>query len=261
MKKTALLAAAAALAAASPAAAGGGYLGLNYNTGESSILLGQADSTGWQGEGAVGFGGSGWGAQLNAAIGSQDIDDFGLDFDTQSAAGHLWWTGSGWRLGGVIAYGKADAGSGIDIDDTVYGIEGTFDFGPNTVAFGSITTGNGDFAGADYDTTNFDVGLNFYSSPNIRFGGFIGTGNIDFGGGGDTDSMSYGLNAEFQPWSAPVSVVVGWNNYQIDDVNVDVDMFRIGARWNFGGTTLRDRDNSTPFTTTTGVVNRTIGSW
>lgn len=73
MKKTALMAAAAALMAASPAAATGGYLGIEYGSGESDILLGESDSEGWQGEGAVGFGGAGWGAQVDGSFGTRSL--------------------------------------------------------------------------------------------------------------------------------------------------------------------------------------------
>ncbi len=260
MKKTALLAAAAALMTASPALADG-YVGLQYNTGESSLILGEADGEGWQGDGAFGFGGAGWGSQINGSLGNMSIDDAGLDLDTWSLAGHLWWNGGAWRLGGVIATTNLDGGGAADFDETVYGIEGTFDAGDSAVLFGSVTAGEGDFASLfDYDTWNADAGANFYFTPNARVGGFVGTGNVDTGGG-DADSFSFGVNGEFQPWSAPLSITLGWNSYQIDDFDLDANMFRVGARWNFGGGTLRDRDNSTPFDTNTSVLSRAIGTW
>lgn len=263
MKKTALFVAAATLFAAAPqvASAGSGYIGAEYNTGEASILLGDADAEGFQGEGAVGFGGGGWGGQFNAAIGNLELEDTGLDFDHWSAGGHLWWNGGGWRLGGVIATSQFDAGGGADFDETIYGLEGTFDAGPNTVLLGSVTFGEGDFGGLfDYDTWNADVGVNFYPTSNGRIGAFVGTGQLD-GGGGDFDSFSAGINGEFQPFSAPVSFTLGWNTYQVDDIDVDANMFRLGARWNFGGGTLRERDNATPFDTSTGVLSRALGTW
>ena len=94
MKKTALLAAAAALVAASPAAANG-YLGVEYLNGESDVIIGSADSDGWQGEGAFGFGGTGWGAQIDGSYGNVDLDVPGFDLDGWSLAGHVWWGGSG----------------------------------------------------------------------------------------------------------------------------------------------------------------------
>jgi hypothetical protein len=257
-----LLAAAAALMAASPAAAGGGYLGLEYDTGEASLILGEADGEGWQGEGAFGFGsGPGLGGQINGSVGTMEIDDIGLDLDTWSLAGHLWWDGGGWRIGGVVATADHDGGGAAEFDETAYGIEGTFDAGSSAVIFGSLTAGDGDFAGLfDYDTWNLDGGANFYFTPNMRVGGFVGTGNVDTGGG-DIDSFSFGVNGEFQPWAAPISITVGWNMFELDDIDVDANMFRVGARWNFGAGTLRDRDNATPFNTTTGLVSRALGTW
>jgi hypothetical protein len=260
MKKTALLAAATALIAASPAAAANGYVGVEYDTGETAVLFSEFDSEGWQGEAAVGFGGAGWGAQLGGSFGNFESDDLGLDWDTRHLAAHLWWSGSGWRIGGVVANSNLEGVSTLDVDETVYGLEGTFDVGASAVLFSSLTTGSGDWLGVDYDSFNWDAGVNFYASPNIRIGGFFGIGSFDLDGVGDFDTSSLGVNGEFQPWSAPVSITVGWNSYTVDDLDIDASMFRVGARWNFGGGTLRDRDNSTPFDTTTGFAAR-AGTW
>ena len=185
----------------------------------------------------------------------------GFDLDGWSLAGHVWWGGSGWRLGGVLAASNAEGPGSFEVDEMVYGVEGTFDAGPSVVLASSITVGDGDFVLFDYETWNWDVGGNFYASPNVRLGGTIGIGNVDIDGLGDADSMSFGLHGEFQPWSAPVSLTVGWNKYEIDDIDVEADMFHVGARWNIGGGTLRDRDNAVPFETRTGVVPRTLGFW
>lgn len=261
MKRTALLAAAAALFAATPAAANG-YLGAEYLTGESDVIIGNADSDGWQGEGAFGFGGDGFGGQIDGSYGNIDLDGTGIDFDAWSLGGHLWWNFGSWRLGGVVVAADAETGSPFEFDEMAYGVEGTWDLGPSVVLIGSLTRGDGEFAGVlDYETFNLDVGARFYATPNVRLGGFLGTGNADIDGLGDADSLSFGLNGEFQPWSAPVSFTVGWNTFEIEDIDVEADMFHIGARWNFGGGTLRDRDNSVPFETRTGVLQRTLGTW
>jgi len=257
MKKTALFAAAAALMAASPAAANG-YLGLEYGTGSIDLGGPDSDSELWQGEGAFGFGGSGgWGGQIDGSVGNIEFDAGG-DADVYTLAGHLWFGGSGWRLGGVIATANLDDGT-TEVEDFVYGIEGTYDFGPNTVLISSLTTGESETSGADADTWNWDAGVNFYPSPNIRIGGFFGVGNVD--SGVDADTTSFGINGEFQPWSAPVSITLGWNSFEIDDIDLNSDAFTIGARWNFGGGTVRDRDNSTPFDTNTGFASRLYGVW
>ncbi|MDZ4692122.1 hypothetical protein [Terricaulis sp.] len=257
MKKTALLAAAAAMMMATPAAAQG-YLGLEYSNGNIDFGGPDLETDGWQGEGAFGFGGTGsWGAQLDASFGNLSTDTD--DVDAYTLGGHLWWQGSGWRLGGVVTTTNLDDG-GTELDEIGYGIEGTWDLGPSANLYSSYTIGEVDAGGPDGDLSNWDFGANFYASPNIRFGGFFGVGNID-SGGGDVDTTSFGINGEFQPWSAPVSITVGWNNFEIEDADVSSDVFQIGARWNFGGGTLQERNNATPFDTNSGYVNRLYGIW
>lgn len=254
MKKTALLAAAAAMMMATPAAAQG-YLGLEYGNGSVDVGVDQ-DLDLWQGEGAFGFGGTtNWGGQFDASIGNVSADTGDADFWT--LGGHLWWQGSGWRLGGVVTTTSIDDGGSID--ETQYGVEGSYDFGPNTSLWSSYTMGEVDSGGASADLSNWDIGANFYASPNVRIGGFIGFGSIDIAG--DVDTTSWGINGEFQPWSAPISITAGWNNFEIEDANIEANAFTIGARWNFGGGTLQERNNSTPFDTNTGYVNRLYGIW
>lgn len=255
MKKTALLAAAAAMMVATPAAAQG-YLGLEYGSGNIDFGGPDVETDVWQGEGAFGFGGQGnWGGQIDGAVGNLDANGGSADF--WSLAGHLWWQGgSGWKLGGVLATTSVDDGGSID--ELQYGIVGSWDFTPNATLWSSYTMGEVD-SGGSADLTNWDIGANFYVSPNIRLGGFFGTGNIDIGG--DVDTTSYGVNGEFQPWSAPVSITLGWNSFEIDDVGVSSDAFQIGARWNFGGGTLQERNAATPFDTNTGYMNRLYSIW
>jgi len=249
MKKTAALFALAALAAATPAAAQG-YLGLEYGNHNIDTGFGDEDFDVWQGEGAFGWGGTGWGAQVGGALGNLSADSGG-DADFWSLDGHLYWQSGAWRLGGVAAITSIDDGG--NIDETAYGVEGMYSF-TNTNLSASATIG--DLEGSDL--WNIDGAVNHYYSPNFRVGGLIGFGNID-GGGSDVDSMTYGLNTEFQPWSAPVSITLGWTRFSIDDADLDTDTLQIGARWNFGGGTLQDRNQRTPFDINTGYVNRFYG--
>jgi hypothetical protein len=249
MKKSALLAAAAALAAASPAAAQG-YLGVRYETGNLDAgFLGDQDYDGWQGEGAFGWDAppGGWGGHFGGAFGNIETDT--LDADFSRFDGHLYYEGAGgWRLGGVVATTSLDD---ADSDEWIYGLEGTFNAGPNVQWWGALTMGTLDDGTDEYDTWNADLGINFYSSPNVRFGGNIGFGNID---DIDYDTFSAGINGEFQPWSAPVSIYGGWQTFTLETTflgDVESSAFSIGARWNFGGGTLQDRNNATVFTTNT----------
>lgn len=244
MKKTALLAAAAALFMATPAMAqSGGSVGLGYTS-----VDGEEDA--YQLDGAYGNTSGAFGFQIDAGLGNIESD-----LDTQTIAGHLFWNGGGWRLGGVIAHTNLDVDGGPSPSDTVYGVEGTWNLGPNTVLLGSYTRGESDLVFIDADTWNADIGLNHYFSDNFRLGGEIGTGNVDGGGLGETETTSYRINGEWQPWTTPVSITLGWNAFDTDDDD-SINSWSIGARWNFGGTTLRERDNATPFDTRTGFFQR-----
>lgn len=243
MKKSALLAAAAALFVATPAMAqSGGSIGLGYTNIDEEGDLYQLD-------GAFGSANGSFGFQIDAGLGNTDSD-----FNTQTVAGHLYWNGGGWRLGGVIAHSNIDADVAAP-SETVYGLEGTWNLGANTVLLGSYTIGNADFVFIEADTWNADIGLNHYFSDNLRIGGSIGTGAVDADGFAKLDTMSYRINGEWQPWTTPVSFTLGWSGFDPDSSD-NVDAWSIGARWNFGGSTLRERDNATPFDTRTAFFAR-----
>lgn len=116
------------------------------------------------------------------------------------------------------------------------------------------------FLGTDIDAWNVDVGLKYYFSDNIRVGGKVGMGNLSLGGF-DDDTQSILLDGEFQPWSPPVSIALSYDHFSSGDAPFDFDAhtFRVGARWNFGGGTLRDRNNDTPFDTRSPLYQRLYG--
>lgn len=253
MKKTALLAAAAAMMMATPAAAQG-YLGLEYGNTNIDFLGSDSDADKWEGEGAFGWNSGSWGGQIGGSVGNLQFD--GGDADFTNFNGHLYWDGGAWKIGGLVSVTNVDDGD--EATDTTYGIETMFETSANSNIYASYTTGESEFFFTDWDVWNLDAGVNFYASPNMRFGGFVGAGNVD-AGGLDADTFSFGINGEFQPWSAPVSLTAGWNSYEIEDLDLETSAFTIGARWNFGGGTLQERNNATPFTTTGGMVSRIYG--
>jgi hypothetical protein len=249
MKKIGLLAAAAAVMIATPAAAEG-YLGARYSTGSLDSGGTDVDFDVIQGEGAFGWNSGGWGGQFGGAFGNVETDT--TDDDFLRLDGHLYWDGSGWRIGGVVATTQLDD---TDIEEWVYGVEVGFGGGTNVQWWGALTAGNIETGGFDYDTWNADLGLDFYSSPNVRFGGTVGFGEID---DADIETTTFGINGEFQPWSAPISIYAGWQmvNAESGGVDADSNSFSIGARWNFGGGTLQDRNNALPFRTNTQYAGR-----
>ena len=241
MKKLALLAAAAAALMASPAAAGG-YVGAVYGNTDADGLDGDT----WQAEGAVGHNAGGWGFQVDGSIGNTDA---GADVDHYGLAGHLYWGGSNWRLGAVVTGASLDGGA-TDVDEIAYGIEGTYNVGPNSRFNAAATFGEIEILGVDADTWNLDVGFDFYANPNLRFGGTLGAGNLE-AVGTDFETWTGGLDAEWAPFAAPVSFTLGWTHFDLDDAflgGIESDNVSVGVRWNFGGS-LQDRDNATPFDT------------
>ncbi len=242
MKKIALLAAAAALLTATPAMAqAGGHVGLNLGNTD-----GDTDDV-WQAEAAFGAASGSIGYQVDGGFGSTDGD-----VDHYTLAGHLYYNGDGWRLGGIVAQTSIDPDGSDSTNETAYGIEGTLNLGPSTVIGGSYTVGETEFL-VDLDSWNADVGLNWYLSDNFRVGGAYGVGNLD-AGGGDLDTTTIGVNAEWQPFTLPVSFRASYETFDLD-VFGDFETFTFGVRWNWGGT-LRERDNATPFETKTPLYQR-----
>lgn len=247
MKKTALLAAVAALFVATPAMAqSGGSIGLTY--GNTEVDDDDADTISV--DVAVGGVGGNIGYQFDGAIGSTSGDSD--DATSFTLAGHLYWQGSGWRLGGVAAHTSFDDDDSVS--ETSFGVEGSFDLGSAAVLTGAYTVGETEFL-IDVDTWNADLGIDFYLSDNLRIGGNFGTGNLDFGGG-DVDTSTLGIDAEWQPWTHPVSFRIAYESFDVDDLFDDnISTISLGARWNWGGT-LRERDNATPFDTQTALYQR-----
>lgn len=247
MRKVALLAAAAAAFVSTPALAGG-YVGATYGSLETS----GTDATSIQLEGAAGWNSdSAWGGQIDGSFGNIE-PDVGGDADTWSIAGHLYWGNDSWRLGGVLASSEADFGGGLSVDEFNYGFEGSANLGASAVGFGSLTFGTFDFIGTDIDTWNVDFRVNFYASDNVRFGFNAGTGNMD-AGIVDGESTTFGADAEFQPWSAPISVTLAYSHYEEDVFSSEEDGLTLGIRWNFGSENLRARDEAAPFAYRTNV--------
>ena len=95
----------------------------------------------------------------------------------------------------------------------------------------------------DAEFTGLDLGATHFLTDNFSFGGNVGFGNIE-GSGVDADTSTYGLGAEYQFASAPISIFGGWQHIELDDADADADTLGLGVRYNFGGTTLLERNRS-----------------
>ena len=224
MKKTALLTAAAALMMATPAMAQG-YVDLSYQNTDS---FGSGDIETFSLGGAAALGAN---FQLDARYAHFDAsgsaDGFGV-------GGHLFSRGPQWLWGGYVGY--------VDVDG-----DGEWTAAAQTQFYMSRTTLSGDllYSNVDGSSADFwalDGELRHFATDNFSIQGNLGFGQIS--GGGSADTWSAGVGAEWQLASAPISIYGGYQYFDIDGAPDSTNTFGIGARWNFGGQTLFERNRS-----------------
>jgi hypothetical protein len=240
-----LISAAAFLAVAAPgvASAQTGYVGAAYNNSEIDLGGPSSDVDGFGVEGVVAFDANALGVQLGARYANLegdsggDIDGFGLD-------GHAFKRNDQWQLGAGANYTNLDA-SGSEADEWAVALEGLY-FLNRTTLGASLSYGQTDDLGADLDTTALDLEARHFVTDNLRIDGTVGFGQVDAGGGSDGDLTTFGVGAEYQLASAPVSIFGGYTKSNLDagGGDLDTESFSVGARWNFGGQTLIERDRS-----------------
>lgn len=240
MKKF-LLGAAAALAISAPgmAAAQSAYVDLGYQTTEADVGGLSADADGWTLGGAAAWGGNGsLGFQVDGLISQSDADGGG-DADSWNVGGHLFTRSDAGLIGGFVNYGNVDIDGGGDFDFWTAGIEGQLYLSRGTID-GAVSYSEGD--DVDASLTAVDLGYTHFITDNLSFGANVGFGQVD-DGTDDTDLVSYGLGAEYQFSSLPISIFGGWQHAEIDDLDSDADSLGIGVRYNFGGS-LFERNRS-----------------
>jgi len=240
-----LISAAALLAVATPgvAAAQSGYVGAAYNNSEVDLGGPSSDLDGFGIDGVVAFDANALGVQLGAryanleADGGGDVDGYGID-------GHVYTRNDKWQLGAGASYGNLDAG-GPDADEWAVAAEGLY-FLNRTTLGAALSYGQSDGLGSDLDTTALDLEARHFVTDNFRVDGTVGFGQVDAGGGSDGDLTTFGIGAEYQLAAAPVSFFGAYtkSNLDVGGGDLDTDSFSVGARWNFGGQTLIERDRS-----------------
>lgn len=231
MKKY-LLGAAAALAIIAPgvASAQSGYVDLGYTSTDlefggdvDTTALGGAYS--WGGNGTVGF-------QVDGAIAQHEFS--GGDVDTYNFGGHAFVRNDSYLVGGLVNFGNTDFGGGADYDYYTIGAEGAI-YLQRTTLNGALTWS--DSEDLDNSITALDLGVTHFITDNFSIGGNVGAGEFDAG----SDFTSFGLGAEYQFASLPVSLYGGWSTTDYD--GFETDGLTLGVRYNFGGS-LFDRDRS-----------------
>jgi hypothetical protein len=227
-------AAALAVVAAPSVAAANGYVGVVYNSTDPGGAGDDVES--WGLEGAVAFAGSGSIVfEVDAAINTTDDGASGDDDTGYGLVGHLYARNSDHLFGGFVGIAGSE-----DTETWLAGLEASKFFSQWTLA-GALFYGNND--DADVDGFGANVEGRVFLSDNFRLNGNIGWASVD-SGAGDDDAMLYGVGGEFQFATFPVSIGAGWSTADFD--GGDVDTWTIGARWNFGGQTLMDRDRNGP---------------
>jgi hypothetical protein len=235
MKKF-LLGAAAALAIAVPGAAAAqtGYLDLGYSSSEGDVAGLDVEGDGWTFGGATAFQATdGIGAQLDATLGESE------DTTSWNIGGHLFSRSDSYLFGAFVNYGNTDPDGGGDFGAWTLGLEGqwyasrtTFDW---AVSYSDAEDLDATFTGAD-------VGVTHFITDNFSFGGGLGFGNVEVTGF-DTDTLTYGLGAEYQFASTPFSVYGGWTHFDLEDFDTEADTLSVGVRYNWGGSLFERNRN------------------
>ncbi|WP_041373088.1 outer membrane protein [Phenylobacterium zucineum] len=207
-----------------------GHVGANYSRVEADTVLGDAEGDVWQAEGSVRFDAGSLGAAIDGSITDYEGDTaFG-------ATGHLNTQVAGGLLGGF---------AGVETNDDVtlwgVGVDGQFNLAPTTTLYGQAGYGNSDDLG-DADLWAVRGELRQYVTDDFKLqasAGFV-TADSRFG---DFDGWNLGAEAEYKFTGSPVSVLVGYDRFDSNDLDLESDTFRVGVRYTFGGS-IRERDQS-----------------
>lgn len=228
MKKLLIGVALLGLAAPGVAAAQSGYAGLSYSTNDDTDL----DTTALSGAAAIGSN-----FQLDAGYAS--VDGGSDTLDTWNIGGHLFARSGNFLWGGYVGYNSFDAGSSLD----EWNAAGEMQYYADRTTF-SATLGytQSEFF-VDIDQWSLDGEVRHFVTDNFSIQGNLGFASAEADSSStDLDSTTYGVGAEWQFASAPISIYGGWQTYDFD--GSDSSSLGIGARWNWGGTTLLERNRS-----------------
>ena len=215
-------AATAALMMAGTAHADGGYVGLSYNNNTES------DINSWTIDGA--FASSNF--QLDG--GYTNIND--LNANEWNVGAHLFSRSDQWLWGGYVGYDTV-SGSGSDINEWTVAAQAQF-YLPRTTFSGNLSyssISNVPIVG-DTNTWQIDGEARFFATDNFSIQGNLGWGNLD-SDVGSGDFTTYGVGAEWQADSFPVSLFAGWQGFSSSDFDSS-GAWRVGVRYNWGGTLL-----------------------
>lgn len=193
------------------------------------------------------------GGGIDAQVdGSVTRFESGGDATVWSGTVHL----NGKLVGGVRAGGFAGATVGEDLTLWAVGVEGQANLGPATLVSAQLGYGKVKDLG-DLDFWAGRAELRHFVTDNFKLQGSAGLTKADVAGA-NLDFWNLGAEAEYQFSGTPWSVVGGYEHGEIKDVDLSNDTFRLGVRYNFGGT-LRQRDQAGSLGSVSNLFGGTLG--
>lgn len=239
-----LFGAAAVLAIAAPAVANAGTqasIDLSYEKSDNDSY--EVDNTRLGGTLVHGLGGN-MSVQADGATTLQSLEDDTVDLSTGYAAAHL-----------IFDLGSFDVGAFGGIVDsyvlggTIFGAEGRTSFG-NFSVDGSATLIDFDDA---FDGNALRVGGAYYFMPNFEVNAGVSQTTLEDGSEVEITELSLGVAYQFS------NNIELYGDYHDRDVDYEFggseegDSIRIGIRFNIGGGTLQDNQNSGAFGSTSAI--------
>jgi hypothetical protein len=205
-----------------------GHVGLNY--GRADFGGGDSDAYGIDGAVTVNTGGA-WNVLLDGAFSDSS------DTDTQTIAGtaHLINRGSNSAWGGYVGLTDTD-----DANAWVAGGEFASFFTNSTLVLGA---GYGNVDDVDVDLFGANAEYRIFANDNLRFDIGAGFAKAD-AGVGDADVINFGAGVEYRFAGSPFSIGASYTYVDIDDFGIDGNVIGITGRWNFGDSSLKERDRS-----------------
>lgn len=231
-----------------------GYVGVAVQKSEAELAGFEAEGEGFAIDGAVAFSaGEGLGFQFDGVY--SDADDVDGSYN---ATAHLYSQSETLKFGGFV--GLADSTGDDDDGDPIWAagaeLQAFHEGGSFLASLGYATT---DSEGVDVDLLSLQGGARFFMGDNFRFdaGGGISRLTAD---DEDGEAFNVSVGGEYKPDALPFSVFVSYSHFEAGDLDFRNDTLTIGARFNFGGGTLRDRDRNGPsFQPLGGIANGFAG--
>lgn len=234
MLKKVLVGAAAAAALMTPglaAADTSGYASFSYNTLDDDNDSNKEDYLELNGAVVGSLGGS-WNMQFDAA--TQNMNHDGHSDDMSTATVHAFSRSDGFAVGGFAGL------TGGDTSALFIGAEGALYLDRFSLAGAALL---GEDREAGDEVNGLSGAATFFLSDNFSLGADVSYFSIF---DGDEDGTIYGVNAEYQFGGSPFSIFGGYHMSDQENFGTDreVDSFTIGGRFNFGTSTLLERDRS-----------------